>query len=140
MKIDMTLLEKDSAPTIAELKAFFRDHDFSTQMSKYDPITAPEEQNRVYIKAKKYFLSSWNKQMKLFTGKGSLINFTSNAHVRLSFFSLLILGTRKRVCVFLETYLVRGIIVLNLIPDVFRYHFLVSSNCIYVIASAPEMS
>ena len=29
-----------------------------------------------------YFLSSWNKQMKLLTGKGSLINFTSNAPVR----------------------------------------------------------
>ena len=45
-------------------------------------MTAPEEQNRVYIKAKKYFLSSWNKQMKILTGKGSLINFTSNAPVR----------------------------------------------------------
>ncbi len=82
MKIDMTLLEKDSAPTVAELKAFFRYHDFSTQVSKYDPMTASEEQNRVYIKAKKHFLSSWNKQMKLLTGKGSLINFTSNAPVR----------------------------------------------------------
>ena len=82
MKIDMTLLEKDSAPTIAELKAFFRDHDFSTEVSKYNPMTAPEELNRVYIKAKKHFLSSWNKQMKLLTGKGSLINFTSNAPVR----------------------------------------------------------
>jgi len=82
MKTDMTLLEKDGAPTIAELKAFFRDHDFSTQVSRYDPMTAPEDQNRVYIKAKKYFLSSWNKQMKLLTGKGSLINFTSNAPVR----------------------------------------------------------
>ena len=82
MKTDMRLLEKDSAPTIAELKAFFRDHDFSTQVSKYDPMVATNEQNRVYIKAKKYFLSSWNKQMKLITGKGSLINFTSNAPVR----------------------------------------------------------
>ena len=54
MKRDMTLLEKDSAPTIAELKAFFRDHDFSTQVSKYDPMVATDEQNRVYIKAKKY--------------------------------------------------------------------------------------
>ena len=82
MKADMTLLEKDGAPTIAELKAFFRGHDFSTQVSKYDPMVATDEQNRVYIKAKKYFLSSWNKQMKLLTGKGSLINFTSNAPVR----------------------------------------------------------
>ena len=48
MKIDMALLEKDSAPTIAELKAFFRGHDFSTQISKFDPMTASEEQNRVY--------------------------------------------------------------------------------------------
>lgn len=82
MKIDMTLLEKDSAPTIAELKAFFNDHDFSTQVSKYDPMTATDEQNRVYIKAKKFFLSSWNAQMQILTGKGSLINFTSNAPVR----------------------------------------------------------
>ena len=82
MKIDMTLLKKDSAPTIAELKAFFNDHDFSTQVSKYDPMTATDEQNRVYIKAKKFFLSSWNAQMQILTGKGSLINFTSNAPVR----------------------------------------------------------
>ena len=82
MKADMTLLEKDGVPTVAELKAFFRDHDFSTQVSKYDPMTASEEQNRVYIKAKKHFLTSWNAQMKLLTGKGSLINFTSNAPVR----------------------------------------------------------
>ena len=79
---DTSLLEKDIAPTIAELKAFFRDHDFSTQVSKYDPMAATDEQNHVYIKAKKYFLSSWNKQMKLLTGKGSLINFASNAPVR----------------------------------------------------------
>jgi len=82
MKTDMTLLEKDGTPTIAELKAFFRDYDFSTQVSKYDPMVATDEQNRVYIKAKKYFLSSWNKQMKLLTGKGSLINYTSNGPVR----------------------------------------------------------
>ena len=82
MKTDITLLEKDSAPTIAELKAFFKDHDFSTQVSKYDPPTASDEQNRVYIKAKQHFLSSWNAQMKLLTGKGSLVNFTSNAPVR----------------------------------------------------------
>lgn len=82
MKKDMTLLEKDGVPTIAELKAFFRDHDFSTQVSKYDPMTAPEEQNRIYLQAKKHFLSAWNKQMKLLTGKGSLVNFTSNAPVR----------------------------------------------------------
>jgi len=33
MKIDTTLLEKDRAPTIAELRAFFREHDFSAQVS-----------------------------------------------------------------------------------------------------------
>lgn len=82
MKIDMTLLEKDGTPTIAELKAFFQDHDFSTQKSKYNPGNATDIQNRIYIRAKKHFLSAWNKQMKVLTSKGSLINFTSNAPVR----------------------------------------------------------
>lgn len=82
MKVDMTLLEKDEAPTIEELKAFFRDHDFSTQKSKCNPGNATDTQNRIYIKAKKHFLSAWNKQMKVLTGKGSLINFTSDAPVR----------------------------------------------------------
>lgn len=82
MKTDMTLLEKDSSPTIEELKAFFRDHDFSTQKSKYNPGNATDTQNRIYIKAKKHFLSAWNQQMKVLTGKGSLINFTSDAPVR----------------------------------------------------------
>ena len=82
MKIDMTLLEKDGAPTIGELKSFFRYHDFSTQKSKYNPGNATDTQNRIYIKAKKHFLSAWNKQMKVLTGKASLINFTSDAPVR----------------------------------------------------------
>ena len=82
MKTDMTLLEKEGAPTIEELKGFFRDHDFSTQVSRYKTRTATDTQNRIYIKAKKHFLSAWNKQMKLLTGKGSLINFTSDAPVR----------------------------------------------------------
>ena len=34
MKIDMTLLEKDGAPTIAELKAFFGDHDFTPRNAR----------------------------------------------------------------------------------------------------------
>jgi len=82
MRIDKTLLEKDSTPTVTELKAFFKDHDFSTQVSRYDPMTATGEQNSVYIKAKKYFQSYWNEQMKILTGKGSLVNFSSNAPVR----------------------------------------------------------
>jgi len=82
MKTDMTLLEKDGAPTIEELKTFFRNHDFSMQRSKYNPGNATDTQNRIYIKAKKHFLSAWNKQMKVLTGKGSLINFTSDAPVR----------------------------------------------------------
>lgn len=82
MKTDMTLLEKDGAPTITELKAFFRDNDFSTQVSRYDPVTATDKQNGVYIKAKKHFLAAWNEQMKALTGKGSLLNFSSNAPVR----------------------------------------------------------
>lgn len=82
MKIDMTLLEKDKAPTIAELRAFFREHDFSAQVSKYDPWSAIKEQNALYIRAKKHFLSAWNKQMGVLTGKSSLINYSSNSPIR----------------------------------------------------------
>lgn len=82
MKTDMTLLEKNGAPTIVELKAFFRNHDFSTQVSGYDPTNASIEDNNVYYKVKKHFLASWNEQMKVLTGKGSLVNFTSNFPVR----------------------------------------------------------
>ena len=82
MKIDMSLLEKDEVPTIEELKAFFRGHDFSTQVSSYDPSVATKEQNQIYVEAKKFFRKSWNEQMKLLTGKGSLVDFTSNAPVR----------------------------------------------------------
>ena len=64
MKTDMTLLEKDGTPTIAELKAFFRNHDFSTQVSGYDLTNASIEDNNVYYKVKKHFLTSWNEQMK----------------------------------------------------------------------------
>lgn len=82
MKTDMSLLEKDRVPTIEELKAFFREHDFSTQVSSYDPSVATKEQNQIYVKAKKHFRSSWNEQMKLLTGKGSLLGFSSDAPVR----------------------------------------------------------
>ncbi len=82
MKTDMSLLEKDGAPTIEELKAFFREHDFSTLVSNYDPSVETKEQNQIYVKAKKHFLSSWNEQMKALKGKGSLLDFSSDAPVR----------------------------------------------------------
>ena len=82
MKIDTTLLEKDTPPTIAELRAFFREHDFSNQVSRYNPWAASKEQNAVYIRAKKHFISAWNKQMGTLIGKRSLINYSSNSPVR----------------------------------------------------------
>ena len=40
MPKDMSLLEKDGAPTEEELKEFFRKHDFSSQVSSFDVNTA----------------------------------------------------------------------------------------------------
>ena len=40
MKIDTTLLEKHATSTITELRALFREHDFSAQVSRYNPWSA----------------------------------------------------------------------------------------------------
>ena len=42
MPKDMSLLEKDGAPTEEELKEFFRKHDFSWQVSSLDVYTGRE--------------------------------------------------------------------------------------------------
>ena len=56
------------------------------------------------------------------------------------FYYLLFLATRERVDIFFHTYLVICDVLLQLISDVLFYRFFVSSNCIYIISSTPEMS
>ena len=57
-----------------------------------------------------------------------------------SLFALLYLLTRERVDIFFQTYLVLGYIFLQLVSNVSLNCFFVSSNRVYVVTSAPEMS
>jgi hypothetical protein len=82
MPKDMSLLEKDGAPTEEELKEFFRKHDFSSQVSSFDINTASESENRLYIRATKLFRGSWNDQVHALGGKKSLRNFSEFDPIR----------------------------------------------------------
>ena len=82
MPKDMSLLEKDGAPTEEELKEFFRKHDFSSQVSSFDVNTASESENRLYIRATKIFRGSWNDQVYALGGKKTLRNFSKNDPLR----------------------------------------------------------
>lgn len=79
---DTTLLDRSKPITMDGLRAFFREHDFSAQTSGYKFERASSEKNQIYIKTKGLFRKAWNQQMKSLTGKGSLINFSSDAPVR----------------------------------------------------------
>ena len=82
MPKDMPLLEKDGAPTTEELQAFFREHDFSLQVSSFDVNAASESENRLYIRATKIFRGSWNDQVHALGGKKTLQNFSKNDPLR----------------------------------------------------------
>ena len=59
--------------------------------------------------------------------------------MRLSFI-LLSLVTRKRVGKFFQADLVRGYILLQLIPYIFLYCLLITPYRVHIVAAAPEMS
>ena len=80
--VDTSLLNKEGSITIEDLKEHFRLNDFSALTSNYKSKTATSEQNEIYIKAKSFFKTSWEKEMKKLTGKGSLRDYTGNAPVR----------------------------------------------------------
>jgi hypothetical protein len=64
------------------LKAFFRANDFSTMTSNYKPNKATNEQNNTYLRAKGFFRSAWDAEMKKMLSKGSLINFSKDSPIR----------------------------------------------------------
>ena len=82
MPKDMSLLEKDGAPTAEELQAHLRKHDFSSQVSSFDVNTASESEKRLYIRATKIFRGSWNDQVYALGGKKTLRNFSKNDPLR----------------------------------------------------------
>ena len=82
MPKDLSLLEKEGVPTVEELQAHFRKHDFSSQVSSFDINTASESENRLYIRATKLFRGSWNDQVYALGGKKTLRNFSKNDPLR----------------------------------------------------------
>ena len=82
MPKDLSLLEKEGVPTVEELQAHFRKHDFSSQVSSFDINTASESENRLYIRATKLFRGSWTDQVHALGGKKSLRNFSEFDPIR----------------------------------------------------------
>ena len=79
---DTTLLDSSTPLSMERLRAHFLAHDFSAQTSGYKFKNAPSEKNQMYIKAKGFFRSFWEKQMKKLCKKGSLRNFSADSPIR----------------------------------------------------------
>ena len=76
------LFDSDEPLTLQRLQEYFQAHDFSTQTSGYKPQKATDEQNQMYLRAKRIFLTFWEQQMKNLCNKGSLKNYSSDSPIR----------------------------------------------------------
>ena len=56
------------------------------------------------------------------------------------FLCLLVLATRKRVYILLDTHLIGYLILLELISDVLLHLLFVLAYCIHIVPSCPKMS
>ena len=74
-----SLLEKEGPITIEDLKANFKENDFTTMKSKFNPKKASEGELFLYGRAKTIFQQSWNEKMGELTGLSSLINFSDDS-------------------------------------------------------------
>lgn len=79
---DTSLLEKDGAISIEDLKKHFQKNDFSAEVSHYNPNAASSENNELYLKVKQIIRNAWNKEMQKLTKKKSLMNFSEFHPVR----------------------------------------------------------
>lgn len=73
------LLEKEGPITIEDLKANFKENDFTTMKSKFNPKKASEGELFLYGRAKTIFQQSWNEKMGELTGLSSLLNFSNDS-------------------------------------------------------------
>jgi hypothetical protein len=78
MKLDRTLIDKDGAPSVDELKEYFRNNDYTTAQSTFNPSRANPRLLSMYMKAKGFFKEKWLSVQKSMGGKGSLKNFSAN--------------------------------------------------------------
>ena len=74
-----SLLEKEGPITIEDLKANFKENDFTTMKSQFNPKKASEGELFLYGRAKTIFQQSWNEKMGELTGLSSLINFSDDS-------------------------------------------------------------
>ena len=78
MELDRTLIDKDGAPTVEELKEFFRNNDYTAMKSTFDPSCLPPDLLEAYKKAQGFFKEKWLDILKSLGGKGSFKNFSEN--------------------------------------------------------------
>ena len=74
-----SLLEKEGPITIEDLKSNFKENDFTTMKSKFNPKKASEGELFLYGRAKTIFQQSWNEKMGELTGISSLLNFSDDS-------------------------------------------------------------
>jgi len=74
-----SLLEKEGPITIEDLKANFKENDFTTMKSKFNPKKASDDEMFLYGRAKTIFQQSWNDKMGELTGLSSLLNFSDDS-------------------------------------------------------------
>ena len=74
-----SLFEKEGPTTIEDLKANFKENDFTTMKSKFNPKKASEGELFLYGRAKTIFQQSWNEKMGELTGLSSLLNFSDDS-------------------------------------------------------------
>ena len=55
MKLDRTLLDKGRAPTVEEMKDYFKKNDYTTSSPTFDSLRAKRDEMNVYMKAKKLY-------------------------------------------------------------------------------------
>ena len=78
MKLDRTLLDKGRAPTVEEMKDYFKKNDYTTSSPTFDPSCAKRDEMNVYIKAKNLFKENWLKNQAKFGGNASFKDYSSN--------------------------------------------------------------
>ena len=78
MKLDRNLLDKGRAPTVEEMKDYFKKNDYTTAPSPFDASRASQKDMKVYLKAKNVFKKFWLNNQAAFGGKPSFDYYSEN--------------------------------------------------------------
>ena len=78
MKLDRTLLDKERAPTVEEMKDYFKKNDYTTAPPTFDLLREKRDEMNVYMKAKSIFKENWLKNQAKLGGNASFKDYSSN--------------------------------------------------------------